>query len=171
MKNHLRRFIAVAFLLLAAASLRASDLPACNAAPLAQGTWRVSSRFGMRLHPLSEEWRMHWGVDLASTQGTPVIAVGDGIVVFAGRWGCYGKVVVLKHPGDVATLYAHLSQVKVQRGWRVRQGDVIGKVGATGCVTGSHLHFELWKGQRRVNPLARCAALRVKEVRNSWPHS
>lgn len=167
MKTYVRGFIAASLFLLAAANLRASDIPACGTAPLAQGTWRVSSRFGMRLHPLDEIWRMHWGVDLASARGTPVTAVGDGVVVFAGRWGCYGKVVVLKHPGDVATLYAHLSQVKVRRGWRVRQGDVIGKVGATGCVTGNHLHFELWKGQRRVNPLVRCAALRAAEVKKS----
>lgn len=104
MKNQICRFIAVACLLLAAANMHASDSSACGTLPLAQGSYRVSSRFGMRLHPLSEEWRMHWGVDLASAKGTPVIAVGDGIVVFAGRWGCYGKVVVLRHPGDVATL-------------------------------------------------------------------
>jgi murein DD-endopeptidase MepM/ murein hydrolase activator NlpD len=97
--------------------------------------------------------------------------VGDGIVLFAGRWGCYGKVVVLRHSGDVVTLYAHLSQVKVLRGWSVRQGEVIGAVGATGCVTGSHLHFELWMRRQRVNPLAGCAALRVPEVRKSWPRS
>jgi murein DD-endopeptidase MepM/ murein hydrolase activator NlpD len=171
MKNHLTRLITVAVFLLAAVNLRASDIPACGAAPLPRGTWRVSSRFGMRLHPISRAWQMHWGVDLASPRGTPVNAVGDGIVMFAGRWGCYGNVVVLQHSGDVVTLYAHLSRVAVQRGRHVRKDDVIGAVGATGCVTGSHLHFELWKGGQRVNPFARCATLRVAEVRKSWPHS
>jgi murein DD-endopeptidase MepM/ murein hydrolase activator NlpD len=171
MKNHVRGFIAVAVFLLAATNLRASDIPACGVAPLPKGIYQVSSRFGMRLHPLSKAWQMHRGVDLACPTGTPVSAVGDGIVLFAGRWGCYGKVVVLRHSGDVVTLYAHLSQVKVRRGWPVRQGEVIGAVGATGCVTGSHLHFELWMRSQRVNPLARCAALRVPEVKQSWPHS
>jgi len=171
MKNHSRRFIAVGLFLLAAASLRASDIAACGAAPLPQGTYRVSSRFGMRENPLSEAWRMHWGVDLACKAGTPVRAVSDGTVVFEGRRGCYGKVVVLRHLGNVVTLYAHLSQVTVRRGWQVREGEIIGAVGATGCVTGSHLHFELWKGRQRVNPLVRCAALRVMEVKKSWPHS
>lgn len=113
---------------------------------------------------------MHWGVDLACPMGTPVRAVGDGVVVFAGRAGCYGRVIVLRHPGDVVTLYAHLSHVIVQRGRGVREGELIGTVGATGCVTGSHLHFELWKGRQRVNPLAGCTALRVMEVR-PWPRS
>ena len=171
MRNHVGRCIAVGLLLLASTCLWASDVAACGAAPLPQGSYRVSSRFGMRVSPLSEAWRMHWGVDLACPPGTPVSAVSDGIVVFAGRRSCYGKVVVLRHPGNVVTLYAHLSRVTVRRGWHVRKGDVIGAVGATGCVTGSHLHFELWQGRTRVNPLVRCAALRVPEVRKSWPHS
>ena len=171
MKNHVRRLIAVGLFLLAGTCLWASDEAVCGAAPLPQGTYRVSSRFGMRVHPLSEKWRMHWGVDLACPTRTPVRAVSGGIVMFAGRWGCYGNLVVLQHPGNVATLYAHLSRMTVQRGWHVREGDVIGAVGATGCVTGSHLHFELWQGGQRVNPLARCSALRMPEGRKSWPHS
>lgn len=172
MKNHVRRFIALVLFLLVGACLWASDIAACGVAPLPQGTYRVSSRFGMRVHPLSETWRMHWGLDLACPTGTPVSAVNDGIVVFAGRRSCYGKVVVLLHPGDVVTLYAHLSQVTVRKGWHVRRGDVIGAVGTTGCITGSHLHFEMWKGRKRINPLLRCAALRVlPEVKKSWPHS
>jgi murein DD-endopeptidase MepM/ murein hydrolase activator NlpD len=171
MKNHLGWLIAVGLFLLSGASLWASDIAACAAAPLPQGTYRVSSPFGMRVHPLSEKWRMHWGVDLACPTRTPVTAVSGGVVTFAGPWGCYGNLVVVQHPGNVVTLYAHLSRVTVQRGWHVRQGDVIGAVGATGCVTGSHLHFELWEGGQSVNPLVRCAPLRVVKVRKSWPHS
>lgn len=162
--------IAAGLFLFTGASLWASEIPACEAAPLPQRTWRVSSRFGMRVHPISHAWRMHWGIDLASPTGTPVNAVGDGIVMFAGRWGCYGNVVVLQHTGDIVTLYAHLSRVTVQQGGHVRKGDVIGSVGATGCVTGSHLHFELWKQGQRVDPLLRCTALRERERRKSWPH-
>lgn len=128
--------------------------------PLPQEGFRVSSPFGMRVHPLAGVRRMHWGVDLASPKGTPVHAVRGGVVVFAGRSGCYGKVVMLRHSGDVITLYAHLSRIAgLHPGMVVREGDVIGLVGATGCVTGSHLHFEWWEAGQRVNPALRCAAL------------
>ena len=128
--------------------------------PLPQEGFRVSSPFGMRVHPLAGVRRMHWGIDLASPKGTPVHAVRGGVVVFAGRSGCYGKVLMLRHSGDVITLYAHLSRIAGLRpGMVVRQGDVIGLVGASGCVTGSHLHFEWWEAGRRVNPAVRCAAL------------
>jgi len=146
-------------------SLQASNSSACEAAPLPQGTYRVSSPFGMRVHPRAHVWRMHWGVDLACPRGTPVSAIRDGVVLFAGRWGCYGNVVILAHPGDVVTLYAHLSQFAagLRRGVCVRAGEVIALSGATGCVTGPHVHVEYWVGkqQRRVNPLLICAALRV----------
>lgn len=125
--------------------------------PLPQESFRVSSPFGMRVHPLAHVRRMHWGVDLASPQGAPVHAARGGVVVFAGRSGCYGKMLMLRHSGDVVTLYAHLSRIAGLRpGMSVRQGDVIGLVGASGCVTGSHLHFEWWEAGRRVNPAVRC---------------
>jgi hypothetical protein len=134
--------------------------------PLPQEGFRVSSPFGMRVHPLAHVRRMHWGVDLASPKGTPVHAVRGGVVIFAGGSGCYGKVVILRHSGDVITLYAHLSRIAGLRpGMIARQGDVVGLVGATGCVTGSHLHFEWWESGRRVNPALRCAALRPRVKR------
>lgn len=136
--------------------------------PLPQNGYRVSSPYGMRVHPLARVRRMHVGVDLACPKGTPVRAVRGGVVVFAGRSGCYGKVLMLRHSGDVITLYAHLSRIPGLRpGMVVREGDVIGLVGATGCVTGSHLHFEWWESGQRVNPALRCAALRsrVKQKR------
>lgn len=103
---------------------------------------RITSGFAMRLHPLLQSWRQHAGVDYGAPTGTPVRAVGDGIVEFAGIQSGYGNVVVIKHSGDRSTLYAHLSSIAVRKGERATQGMNIGAVGATGWATGPHLHFE-----------------------------
>lgn len=154
-------FGAACLFLLAVMAMRAGNVRGC-ALPLLENTFNVSSSYGMRVHPLTGIRRMHYGVDLACPRGTPVHAVSGGSVVFAGRKGCYGEVLVISHPGDVMTLYAHLWRIApgLRRGVLVRQGQTIGLVGASGCVTGSHLHFELWKAGQRVNPALMCAALR-----------
>ena len=103
---------------------------------------RVTSDFGMRIHPLANNWRQHNGVDYSAPLGTPVMSVGDGVVEFAGRQSGYGNVVTVRHDKDKTTLYAHLNQIDVQEGQRVEQGQVVGQVGATGWATGPHLHFE-----------------------------
>jgi len=106
---------------------------------------RVTSGFSKsRYHPVLKEWRAHRGVDYGAPKGTPVLATGDGRVRSIGRNGGYGNVVVLKHGGQYSTLYAHLSRFKqgLQRGSAVKQGEVIGYVGATGLATGPHLHYE-----------------------------
>ncbi|WP_414676517.1 M23 family metallopeptidase [Methylibium sp.] len=103
---------------------------------------RVTSGFAMRLHPVLNTWRQHAGVDYAAPTGTPVRAMGDGIVDFAGRQNGYGNVVILRHAGERETRYAHLSRIAVRQGTRVEQGQNIGAVGATGWATGPHLHFE-----------------------------
>ena len=104
---------------------------------------RVSSGFAMRMHPLMNQWRQHNGVDHAAPTGTPVRAVGDGVVDFAGWQNGYGNVVQLQHANDRATVYAHLSRIDVQKGQHVDLGERIGAVGATGWATGPHLHFEV----------------------------
>ena len=87
--------------------------------------------------------RAHRGVDYAAPTGTPVRAAGDGKISFRGRDGGYGNVVILEHGGNITTLYAHLSRFgRFNVGSRVKQGDVIGYVGATGLATGPHLHYE-----------------------------
>jgi murein DD-endopeptidase MepM/ murein hydrolase activator NlpD len=163
-KSYVKPLI-VAALWLLPSSLKASDSGACYAAPLPQGAYRVSSPFGMRVHPLAHVWRMHWGVDLACPRGTPVSAVRDGVVLFAGRsQSCYGNVIFLEHANGIVTVYAHLSRIKVslRRGVFVKEAEVIGAVGATGCTDGgNHLHFEVWQQQRRINPVLICALLRV----------
>ena len=105
---------------------------------------RVSSRFGGRFHPIFKNWRAHTGVDFAAGHGTRVIASADGVVAAAGRRGGYGNAVEIRHGGGITTLYAHLSGFAkgIRAGVRVRQGEPIGYVGATGFATGPHLHYE-----------------------------
>lgn len=103
-----------------------------------------TSGFGFRLHPILGSWLMHTGIDLAAPTGTPVVAVLGGTVVSSGEAGGYGLAVELEHDNPRRrTLYSHLSELYVKPGERVRQGEVIGRVGSTGLSTGPHLHFEL----------------------------
>jgi len=117
---------------------------------------RISSRFGLRHHPVLGFTRLHAGVDFAAPPGTPVLAAGAGSVVEAGRNGGYGRWVKIRHDGGLATGYAHLSRIAagVHRRVHVRQGQVIGFVGSTGLSTGPHLHFELHRNGRPVDPLS-----------------
>jgi len=116
---------------------------------------RMTSRFGMRRHPILGYTRMHQGIDFGAGSGTPVVAAGDGVVVEARRWGGYGNWVRVRHDGGWETGYAHLSRFGkgVRAGQRVKQGQVIAYVGSTGASTGPHLHYEIWKGGKRVNPV------------------
>jgi murein DD-endopeptidase MepM/ murein hydrolase activator NlpD len=126
---------------------------------------RVSSGFGMRRHPIAQAWMKHQGIDYAAPTGTRVRAVGDGIVEHAGRKGGYGNVVIIRHHGQYATVYAHLSRVTVRRGARVAQNDTIGAVGQTGWATGPHLHYEFRVAGEARNPfsIAMPAALPVAQ--------
>lgn len=117
---------------------------------------RITSGFSKRrYHPVLKKWRAHRGVDYGAPSGTPVLATGDGRVRSIGRNGGYGNTVVLKHGGQYSTLYAHLSGFEkgLKRGSKVAQGDVIGYVGATGLVTGPHLHYEFRVNGRHRDPL------------------
>jgi murein DD-endopeptidase MepM/ murein hydrolase activator NlpD len=117
---------------------------------------RISSRFGMRHHPVLRFTRLHAGIDFAAPPGTPILAAGAGRVVEAGPNGGYGRWVKISHSGGLATGYAHLSRIApgVRRSARVRQGQVIGFVGSSGLSTGPHLHFELHRNGRPVDPLS-----------------
>lgn len=114
----------------------------------------VTSKYGRRLHPVSKRYRMHQGVDYAAPSGTPILAPASGIVSFVGNKGGYGKTVMLRHNASQETLYAHMSRYVqgVKVGTSVQKGEVIGYVGSTGMSTGPHLHFEVWKNGKRVNP-------------------
>ena len=113
---------------------------------------RLTSPFGLRVHPIYGTVRLHTGLDLAAPLGTPVKAAADAVVVSAAAHGGYGLAVVLDHGGALATLYGHLSRLDVQPGDVVRRGDRIGLVGSTGASTGPHLHFEVRVSGSPVDP-------------------
>ncbi|MDZ7892775.1 MAG: peptidoglycan DD-metalloendopeptidase family protein [Rhodoferax sp.] len=117
------------------------------ASPLAFS--RVTSSYGPRIHPVFGVQKEHKGTDYGAPAGTPVRSVADGVVSFAGRQGGYGNYVVIRHPDNAATAYAHMERIAVRAGQRVQQGQNIGTVGSTGTATGPNLHFEhLVKGVR-----------------------
>jgi murein DD-endopeptidase MepM/ murein hydrolase activator NlpD len=111
-----------------------------------------SDGFGWRKDPLTGQKAFHEGVDIVAQTGTSVRAPADGIVVAAGRNSSYGKAIDLSHGYGMGTRFGHLSAVMVRPGQRVRRGDVIGRVGSTGRSTGPHLHYEVFKEGRQVNP-------------------
>lgn len=115
---------------------------------------RISSGFGVRKHPVLGFTKMHKGLDFAAPTGTPIFAAGDGVVERASRFGSYGHYVKIRHNGTYETAYAHMSRYGkgIKAGVRVRQGQIIGYVGATGRVTGAHLHYEVVKNGAQVNP-------------------
>ena len=112
----------------------------------------VSSSFGMRRHPILGYTRMHAGIDFKAQYGTPIAAVSDGRVSSAGRAGGCGNAVRLDHGGGLSTRYCHMSRMAVAPGQTVRRGQVIGYVGSTGLSTGAHLHYEMYRGGRVINP-------------------
>lgn len=114
---------------------------------------RVSSRFGVRFHPILKRYRLHAGIDYAARCGRRVYAAASGRVFIARRAGGYGKMVAIDHRGPLSTRYAHLSRISVRYGQYVRRGQYIGRVGATGLATGCHLHFETRRYGKAVNPL------------------
>jgi len=117
---------------------------------------RISSRFSLhRMHPILNRIRAHKGVDYAAPTGTPIRAAGDGKIIFRGRKGGYGRVIIIRHGSHYSTLYGHMSAFnrKVHLGSHVRQGQVIGYVGMSGLATGPHLHYEFRVNGVHRNPL------------------
>ncbi|MEW6351351.1 MAG: M23 family metallopeptidase [Thermodesulfobacteriota bacterium] len=135
---------------------------------------RVTSKFGMRFHPVKKVYRMHCGMDFGAPTGTPAHAIADGVVSFAG-WNPnhYGNLVCLRHKDPdskevIETRYGHLSKINVRNGQKVKQSEVIGLVGATGMVTGPHLHFEFRVNGKPIDPSTRTREM-VKTVRHVPP--
>lgn len=117
---------------------------------------RISSRFGMRKHPILGYSKMHKGIDFAASRGTPIFAAGDGTVAIAKWNGGYGRYIRIKHGRGYETAYAHMTRFAkgMRPGKQVRQGQVIGYVGTTGRSTGPHLHYEVLQGGKQINPLS-----------------
>ena len=114
---------------------------------------RITSRYGMRLHPILGYTRMHKGIDFGASMGTPVMAAGSGTVEEAGWKGGYGKFLLIRHGSGYETAYGHLSRFTVAKGAHVRQGQTIAYVGMTGDATGPHLHYEIRVNHAQANPL------------------
>ncbi len=114
----------------------------------------ITSGYGMRYHPLLHYARMHAGVDFGAVYGSPIFAVTDGIVAFAGVHGGHGNYVKLDHGGGLGSGYGHMSRIAVAPGMRVHSGQVIGYVGSTGLSTGPHLHYEVYRNGQTINPLS-----------------
>ena len=114
---------------------------------------RMASGYGYRIHPIYKVRKMHWGMDFAAPTGTEIFATGDGEVVeVKKKYNGYGHHIRIRHGFGYETLYAHMSKILVRRGQRVERGEVIGLVGSTGTSVAPHLHYEVFKEGKRVNP-------------------
>ncbi len=113
---------------------------------------RISSGYGRREHPLSGDSKFHSGLDISVPRGTRVATTADGIVSYSGWSPGGGNTVVIEHGHGFSTAYAHNERNLVRVGQRVRRGNVIAVSGSTGTSTGPHIHYEIWKGGRHVNP-------------------
>lgn len=125
---------------------------------------RISSGFGMRIHPIYRVRKFHTGIDISGIKGTPVYATGNGIVVCKGYCSGYGNFIEIKHAGGFRSFYAHLSKTMVNVGDSVEIARQIACVGSTGIATGSHLHYEIRKGNRFLNPTRWCYLLFVIKI-------
>jgi murein DD-endopeptidase MepM/ murein hydrolase activator NlpD len=115
---------------------------------------RLSSYFGYRTDPYYKVMKFHEGVDFSATPGTEMVATGDGVVAAADRSKTgYGNQIIIDHGFGYKTMYAHLQSFKVRQGERIKRGQVIGTVGSTGKSTSPHLHYEVWKNNRPVDPI------------------
>lgn len=113
----------------------------------------ISSKFGYRNHPIFKRRIFHAGIDFAAPRGYKIKAADQGVVIFAGRWGGYGNATIIDHGKELTSVYAHQSRIVVKKGQKVYKGQLIGYVGSTGFSTGPHLHFEVRKNGRPINPM------------------
>lgn len=133
-------------------SLMLASIPAIQ--PLSKNKSRLVSGFGYRLHPIYKTMRLHTGIDFAAKPGTPVYATGDGKVINPdGGQSGYGVVIVIDHGYGYQSLYAHLSKSVVKPGKQIKRGELIGYVGSTGLSAGPHLHYEIMKNGKKINPI------------------
>lgn len=130
---------------------------------------RLSSRFGLRADPVNGGMRMHEGIDIPGPLGSPVLAAEGGTVTYAGSAGGYGLLVELDHGNGLRTRYAHLSRLLVQPGALVPRQQAIGLMGSTGHSTGSHLHFEVLRNGREIDPLIMLGRDRPAEYSHARP--
>lgn len=118
------------------------------------GPYRVSSMFGVRKHPINRKRTFHHGLDIAAPIGTPIVSVAAGRVVFAGWRSGFGYVVEVAHGKGWMSRYAHAKSISVHKGQLVLAGQMVAKVGRSGHATGTHLHLELERAGKRIDPMA-----------------
>lgn len=119
--------------------------------PVPEG--RLTSRYGLRMHPILKRLLFHNGIDIAAPAGSRIVAFQSGTVVFSGVRSGYGNCVDIRHANGLSTRYGHCQKNVVRTGQKVKAGQTIARVGQTGLSTGPHLHFEIREGDRRINPL------------------
>jgi murein DD-endopeptidase MepM/ murein hydrolase activator NlpD len=129
---------------------RLDSMPSIS--PVDPGQAWLSSAYGMRTSPFTGKKQFHPGVDLAGSKGTPIFAPAQGQVAFVGKNGSLGLAIEIKHDSTFKTTYGHLFKSEVKKGQKVERGDIIGYMGDTGRTTGYHLHYEIEKNGKRVNP-------------------
>lgn len=112
----------------------------------------LTSRFGLRIHPVYGTQKSHTGIDIGAASGATIVAADGGTVTMAGVNGGYGNCVMIDHGNGYKTLYGHMSSIAVTNGQTVSKGDTVGYVGSTGVSTGPHCHFEVWSGGSRIDP-------------------
>ncbi|MFO7732193.1 MAG: M23 family metallopeptidase [Candidatus Aminicenantes bacterium] len=128
-------------------SLRLASTPSV----LPAAGW-LSSRFGHRTDPFTGTWTMHWGVDISTNVGNPIVATADGIVIKVQFDKYLGNSVTISHGNGFTTVYGHMSKFAVKAGKKVKRGEVIGYIGKTGKAAGPHVHYEVWKDGKKVDP-------------------
>ncbi len=118
-------------------------------------SYRLNSEFGTRIHPITNKKHTHSGIDMGVPQGTPIYAAESGVVIIAQWWSSYGNCVIIDHGGGLWTVYGHIKNggILVKKGQEVKRGDKIALVGSTGQSTGPHLHFEVRKDEKPVDPV------------------
>ncbi|MBM3304396.1 MAG: M23 family metallopeptidase [Candidatus Aminicenantes bacterium] len=128
-------------------SLRLASTPSV----LPAAGW-LSSRFGHRTDPFTGTWTMHWGVDISTNVGNPIVSTADGIVIKVQYDKYLGNSVTISHGNGFTTVYGHMSKFAVKAGKKVKRGEVIGYIGKTGKAAGPHVHYEVWKDGKKVDP-------------------
>ncbi|MCP4553371.1 MAG: M23 family metallopeptidase, partial [Bacteroidetes bacterium] len=121
--------------------------------PIKKEDGRIVSGYGQRIHPILKVRRMHWGIDISAPQGTPIYATANGEVDFTGRKGTYGNTVMINHGYGYETLYAHMDKIIIKRKQSVKRGQLIGYVGNTGHSKAPHVHYEVLKDGKKINPV------------------
>ncbi|MBU3662609.1 MAG: M23 family metallopeptidase [Bacteroidetes bacterium] len=114
---------------------------------------RMASGYGYRIHPIFKTHKFHSGIDFTAPKGTPIYATGNGTVTTAENGNGYGNHIVINHGYGYSSLYAHMSKMVCKPGKKVKRGELIGYVGSTGTSTAPHVHYEVIKGERKVNPI------------------